>query len=103
MLEEFFQSLKEGGKHLPPSTFAQQSPELFWSFVYHTSNGKSMKMAIDNEMEKHMPGSLMGRDRTLSEKAKENLRQSEDGVQDIHGGGRLRWRSTPTPKWPKYI
>lgn len=101
MLEEFFQSLKEGGKHLPPSTFAQQSPELFWSFVYHTSNGKSMKMAIDNEMEKHMPGSLMGRDRTLSEKAKENLRQSEDGVQDIHGGGAIEMEIDPNAKVAK--
>ena len=102
MLDEFFQSLKEGGKYLPPSTtFAQQSPDLFWSFVYHTSNGKSMNMAIDNEMEKHMPGSLMGRVRTLSEKAKENLRQSKDGVQEIHGGGAIEMEIDPNAKVAK--
>jgi hypothetical protein len=79
----------DGREMLRPAAMAQMSPRMFWSLVYHCRNQSNiaavedMLFAIMTELDwSHLKRG--GRKRTLSEKAKENLRQEQlDSTQNL--------------------
>ena len=74
--------------------FVADIPSYFWSLVQHCSNSSlSVTTSVEEMLKKMQPGldwshlERGGRSRTLSEKAKENLRQEREAHGDNNEGG----------------
>ena len=106
--EEDCSSSEGGGQdgRLRPVMIAQLSPRAFWSLVFHSTEAAhgalTTQLSLDDMLRSTLPQldwshlERGGRKRALSEKARENLRQSQPAVDDTsqnHDGGEEETRA----------